>query len=54
MNDFSDQDSEQAKKTAWSRFVSSSTRLAVAQVVESLKSEAKITFDFISLVAIAT
>lgn len=46
---------EEAKNSAWGRFVSSvTTRLTVAQVVENLKSEAEVTFNFICLFVIAT
>lgn len=41
--------------TAWNRFVSSvRSRLAVAQVVENVKSNATLNFDFIALLMIAT
>ncbi|XP_017771192.1 PREDICTED: uncharacterized protein LOC108558704 [Nicrophorus vespilloides] len=52
-------DNQEEKKdvpdTAWTRFVSSvRARLTVAQIVEVLKSEAAVTFDFICLLVIAT
>lgn len=42
------------KDGAWNRFVSSvSARLTVAQVVESIRMDALLTFDYISLLCIA-
>lgn len=44
-----------SKSTAWSRFISTvGARMTVAQVVENIKSEAKLTFDFVCLMVIAT
>lgn len=47
--------SVQAKHSAWNKFVSSvRSRLTVAQVVESVRADAELTFDFLVLLLIAT
>lgn len=46
--------SEQRKQTAWNKFMSSITaRWNVAQIVQRVKNEATITFDFITLILVA-
>lgn len=46
--------SEQRKQTAWNKFMSSiHARWNVAQIVQRVKNDATITFDFITLILVA-
>lgn len=46
--------SEQRKQTAWNKFMSSiHARWNVAQIVQRVKTDATITFDFITLILVA-
>lgn len=46
--------SEQRKQTAWNTFMSSfNARWNVAQIVQRVKNDATITFDFITLILVA-
>ncbi|CAG2065593.1 unnamed protein product, partial [Timema podura] len=55
MDDRMTERKEHAKNTAWNKFVTSvRARLTVAQVVEGVKANASLTFDFLVLLLVAS